>query len=151
MTRDEIISGLQQIKNYLCAGNPIWNVDAVAEIMDVAIMAVKHPKQKTFNEFVDLNKAYDDGYKTGYEQARFDYEQKWIPVTDRLPEEEGEYLITVLLVSGSPTVFSVYFGYEDDDSTKMTFHRWDDEYWHCWKPDVIAWRELPEPYKGDKE
>lgn len=32
---------LEEIKKYLCAGNPIWDVDKVAAVMDEAIEAVE--------------------------------------------------------------------------------------------------------------
>lgn len=40
---------LEQIKKYLCAGNPIWDVDKVAAVMDKAIAAVEKqtPKRPT--------------------------------------------------------------------------------------------------------
>ena len=37
---------LEQIKKYLCAGNPIWDVDKVAAVMDEAIEAVEKQTAK---------------------------------------------------------------------------------------------------------
>lgn len=37
---------LEQIKKYLCAGNPIWDVDEVAAVMDEAIAAVEKQKAR---------------------------------------------------------------------------------------------------------
>ena len=37
---------LEQIKKYLCAGNPIWDVDKVAAVMDEAIAATEKQKAK---------------------------------------------------------------------------------------------------------
>ena len=37
---------LEQIKKYLCAGNPIWDVDKVAAVMDEAIAAVEKQTAK---------------------------------------------------------------------------------------------------------
>ena len=37
---------LEQIKKYLCAGNPIWDVDAVGVAMDEAIAAVEKQTAK---------------------------------------------------------------------------------------------------------
>ncbi|MBR2566163.1 MAG: hypothetical protein IKE29_16285 [Paenibacillus sp.] len=41
MTREEKVHVLEQIKDYLCAGNPIWDVDMVAEAMDAGIEALQ--------------------------------------------------------------------------------------------------------------
>ena len=37
---------LEQIKKYLCSGNPIWDVDKVAAVMDEAIEAVEKQTAK---------------------------------------------------------------------------------------------------------
>jgi len=87
------------------------------------------------DESFRINKAYDDGCKTGYEQARFDYEPKWIPVTERLPEGKQEVLVTE---------------YGDTDIGRRFEGRWLDRYGDKMK-DVTAWMPRPEPYKGDKE
>jgi len=39
---------LEQIKKYLCSGNPIWDVDAVRAVMDEAIEAVEKQKRSVF-------------------------------------------------------------------------------------------------------
>lgn len=62
---------------------------------------------------------------------------RWIPVTERLPEEDGRYLIT-----------------EKTDGTKVQegyFCRTRDgePYWGYLH--IIAWRPLPEPYKEEKK
>ena len=37
---------LEEIKKYLCSGNPIWDVDKVAAVMDEAIEAVEKQTDK---------------------------------------------------------------------------------------------------------
>ena len=69
---------------------------------------------------------------------------QWIPVTERLPEKEGRYLVTI----ESGRVVEIDWGDPDIDLTKeKVFHKWDSEMWQCWEPNVIAWMPLPEPYK----
>ena len=68
--------------------------------------------------------------------------QKWIPVSERLPDKNGEYLVTVrkdsrFAFNGEATV------YED---TFYSLCQWDD----CGE-DVIAWMEMPEPYKEEEQ
>lgn len=55
------------------------------------------------------------------EQDTIDPSPQWIPCKDRLPEEDGYYLISCK----SEIVMSCYFGYKDykdEKSGQMTFH-----------------------------
>ena len=58
-------------------------------------------------------------------------EPRWIPVTERLPEESGEYLVAI----GSLICFSWFF----KDDCVWSFN------------EVIAWMPLPSHYKGGAE
>lgn len=44
----------------------------------------------------------------------------------------------------------IIYDYADSRDEKPSFHRWDDEYWQCFRPDVVAWQPLPEPYKPEE-
>lgn len=72
----------------------------------------------------------------------------WIPVSERLPEEGEKCVITDKFGYAHD---GIIYDYADSRDEKPSFHRWDDEYWQCFRPDVIAWQPLPEPYKGVKE
>lgn len=57
--------------------------------------------------------------------------QQWIPVTERLPEENGDYLVT-------------------GRQGAVNKRRYDDGHWYGnWA--VVAWMPLPEPWKGGAE
>lgn len=59
----------------------------------------------------------------------------WIPVSERLPEEDGMYLISTCMNCIDTCLF-----YKDDD-----------EYlWVDYEDSVIAWMPLPEPYNEVK-
>jgi hypothetical protein len=49
MSDIEIIQMLSEIRDYLTAGNPVWDTDMVEETMDVAISAVEIVKEKVEN------------------------------------------------------------------------------------------------------
>ena len=68
----------------------------------------------------------------------------WIPVEERLPEE-GERCIVADKCGYVHD--GIIYDYADSKDDKLSFHKWDDEYWQCFRPDVIAWQPLPEPYK----
>lgn len=61
MSREEAIQKVTAFRNYLMAGNPIWDVDEVREAFDMAIEAL----------------AIDP--------------VKWIPCSERLPEPNSAY------------------------------------------------------------
>ena len=71
--------------------------------------------------------------------------QEWIPCSERLPEENGQYLITVKYVHVD--------GYDDiyAEHGEWTDGKWDMFcFGHCGKVEnIIAWMPLPEPYQGN--
>ena len=80
-------------------------------------------------------------------------ETGWIDVKDRVPEENGDYLITwtgIVWPNGtkrSKPIISIaeYEFYEPEDYEDWSTN--DFEYYHDIK--VLAWMPLPEPYKGE--
>lgn len=66
-------------------------------------------------------------------------EQRWIPCSERLPEEFGEYLVTKKAIG---------WNCEEYNSNDIAY--FDNEGFH--KADkVLAWMPLPEPYGGENE
>ena len=63
-------------------------------------------------------------------------EPHWIPVTKRLPKEDGSYLVSGKWGSGKESVGDCEFSVEDG------------YFQTAWNFDVLAWMPLPEPYKG---
>jgi len=81
-------------------------------------------------------------YKRLLEQPR------WIPVSERLPEEDGQYLITVKYKHVNDNYEDVYAEHGE----------WFDGRWdmfcfgHCGEvEDIIAWMPLPESYNAESE
>ena len=65
----------------------------------------------------------------------------WIPVSERLPEDEQEILF-------STKTGRVHSGkYYDDDSANQWYSHKDK--CRAWNNVVSAWMPLPEPYKGE--
>ena len=58
---------------------------------------------------------------------------KWIPVSERLPEEDGYYLVTL---SNGDEVVAHTSGIVQN---------------HDYEPKMLAWMPLPEPYKAEQE
>lgn len=63
------------------------------------------------------------------------YNNGWIPCSERLPEDTGEYIVTIDGATESTTLSydEVFCNWTDDD---------------CLEYPVIAWQPLPESYKG---
>ena len=63
--------------------------------------------------------------------------QRWIPVSERLPKEDGSYLVSGKWGSGKESVGDCEFSVED-------------EYFQtAWNFNVLAWMPLPDPWKGE--
>ena len=59
-------------------------------------------------------------------------ERKWIPVTERLPEERKNVLVTTI-----------------DGDIKVSYRSDVTYWWNIGRGGVVAWMPLPEPYRGD--
>lgn len=72
--------------------------------------------------------------------------KRWIPVTERFPEKNGNYLVTVLSSDGTANIyFEDVEHYNVGQKTKGWLHYNLDGPKN--KRKVIAWQPLPEPYK----
>ena len=67
---------------------------------------------------------------------------EWIPVSERLPSEQGQYLVTFPLCNGEPWVYILSFH-------KGKFYETDDEWGDVEYDDVTAWMPLPKPFTAD--
>ena len=114
------------------------------------IALVVLPSEK---EFEHLEWLLEKHYKAKPEQK-----QGWIPVSERLPEEDGEYLVTVKptfknmrnYIKHCDFALNLYLVDEYDFVNKKGvagFYKYDSEYGYYEVTEVIAWCELPEPYK----
>lgn len=97
------------------------------------------------------------------EQLQEDLEQDekengWIPVSERLPEDEKEYFVTLEKVYGTPDTFfgiANYLKFGDAgywNEKKYGYLEWDkysDGHGGTKMYKVIAWKPLPEPYRED--
>lgn len=98
------------------------------------------------------------------EQIKDDLEQDekengWIPVSERLPEDERECLVTLEKIYGTPEIsmgIANYLRFGNDgywNEKKYGYLEWDkysDGHGGTKMYKVIAWKSLPEPYKEDE-
>lgn len=97
-------------------------------------------------------KSYRMGFQAGYAAA-----QRWIPVTEKLPDKEGLYLCTVQGYVGKATYLriadfhqDIYIEY-DIEEHKPGFIDYDSEYGFYEVTKVLAWMSLPTPWEGGQE
>lgn len=98
------------------------------------------------------------------EQLQADLEQDekengWIPVSEGLPEDERECLVTLEKIYGTPEIsmgIANYLRFGNDgywNEKKYGYLEWDkysDGHGGTKMYKVIAWKSLPEPYKEDE-
>ena len=84
-----------------------------------------------------IHEATEQAYKNGYDKGYEDGRPKWIPVTERLPEEYE----TVLVCSGG----YVEPGWLGCDRVFYTHDKYESDTIY----DVTHWMPLPEPPKGE--
>ena len=91
-------------------------------------------------------KWYQEGYKDG-KDTNVHANDGWIPVSERLPDIRNKILYDMNLVT-----------LEDGEVCLGVYHDQEHEWWtrrqqgegrYTNKRDVIAWRPLPTPYKGE--
>ena len=99
------------------------------------------------NWYDAMEEAYKNGYAKGKEDA-----QKWIPVTERLPDKNGDYLAFKRNTYGGwcDVVGFAKDGREVDDydfvnEWENVWYDYDSEYGYIVFDSVTHWMPLPEP------
>ena len=109
-------------------------------------------KEYLKNAFEEVKHMYPDGGRFARqitedfcrdidEQPTINAESHWVPVTERLPENSGRYLVTALDGTDRRTTVVPY--HPQNKTWTLTGRM---AYWN-WR--VLAWMPLPEPYVDD--
>lgn len=101
---------------------------------------------------MDIYTIQEEAYKRGYEAAQ----PKWIPVTERLPDKDGDYLVFKRFDRNAWSDV-VSFAKDGRKVSKYTFEKKWQNIWYCYDSEwgyirtdaVTHWMPLPEPPKGE--
>lgn len=115
-----------------------------------AILSVLPDEEPDTGLYVD---GFDDGFKAGT--------QRWIPVTERLPDKGGDYLVSKTFHYGKLTqrfIMVAVYALNLREVDRYTFREdrpgWydiDSEYGAYEVDNITAWMPLPEPYKEEED
>ena len=107
----------------------------------------------------DLSEYSDKLWKKAYERGKAEAQQRWIPCSERLPEEDyctgrgiqhsESVLVTIVHHANDDDVF-VDMACTVDGKWQLTYPFDDDPDIPKWC-EIIAWMPLPEPYKGEND
>lgn len=136
MTRAEAIDLCKNLKLFMEINDKLY-ANKFLESYHVALsMATNALSEVSELQAINLDLASEN--ENLLEQIQEMKANAWISVTERLPEEDGEYLATIYDM--------------DENHEYMDIAELEDGKW-CYKPYILvkAWMPLPEPYEEDKE
>ena len=116
MTRERAIELIGAMKGDLC---DFYDYDDLTAL-DMAISALS-----------DYDKMQEISLDLAFENDELINKSRWIPVSERLPENDGQYLVA----------------YDREDEILENISYFDRH--GFWIGNVVAWMPLPEPYKAD--
>lgn len=113
-----------------------------------------------------LRRVLDDADIVGAERAKYEWglgliesyisdmeelpsaqpEQRWIPVSERLPEK---YIGQWLCCTSDGAVMILPYDTPGDGTKECVFYKWDDDGYFYQTFDVVAWMPLPKPWRGE--
>ena len=104
---------------------------------------------KNFNSYNDIEEVVTDAVK-----QLPSTNDNWIPVSERLPSKDGQYLVFYEGTIIGSLIEIMWYGeplMPNVDVSGKHFYRSDSEWGDIIYDDVIAWMPLPKPYREENE
>ena len=120
-------------------------LEKILEEIDVKIVGSTGKKREGLLEAEEIIRKHMSGKDTDVPTN-----DGWIPVEERLPEGDGNDGELIVTDKDGRVWSGIYYGITEETDEEPCFHKWDEEMWYCYKPDVIAWCPLPEPYRPER-
>lgn len=127
----------RQLAEWLKELKHLREVKENGELPPFEVMA-KEVAEMAFDEYI-----YKD--KTLRKWIDVLVQTQWIPIKERLPENDTLVLVTIKVGNREPKVRSGYY-YRDG-----FFHIDNGDYWKASDKELLAWMPLPEPYKAESQ
>ena len=149
MTNEEAIKDLKQLLRWYVKEEPMSETMYKREAVQMAIEALERSEKFQQKAEVVISQLRAD-------TDRLAEAHRWIPVSERLPEEESGYLTMVKglianryeILSFTKNLYKVD-KYDFPDKKEPGWYFLDCEYGFIEETDVIAWMPLPEIYKAE--
>lgn len=150
MKHEELLNNLRNCHECYCDGckyESLLEPGNFVKCMNALIAEAADAIEELQKAHDAVNDAHNEGYDVGYWAGRRDYEPKWIPVTDRLPEPNAV----------DERGFAKAYLVKTDRHVMMHTARYNGDWWVIWgRTEVIAdnvthWMPLPQPPRRKHE
>lgn len=110
--------------------------------------AAEYIKERCFTAYPNTDDSLWDKAMVTAIKALEQPEQRWIPVTERLPPK---YIGEWLCCTDDGRVMALPYDTPGDGTKECIFYKWDDNGYYYEVFNVVAWMPLPEPWKGEQK
>jgi len=112
--------------------------------MNNIVTAIEYLKNNSYKMLEKNNNYAVQSVKMAISALEQQLNNRWIPVSERLPEKYGRYLVTTVYGEVKESEFDLGKWWQINNSTISL--KWKEE-----PIKVVAWQPLPEPWKGKKD
>lgn len=121
-------------------------VEILKEMAFTATETQRRALEDAISAISDYKKMQEISLDLAFENDELINKSRWIPVTEKLPENFQRVLVTIVNYKGDKVVrVAEYYNSKSIFQIKENC-----EQWEVGEKGLLAWRPLPEPYKAEK-